>query len=146
MSVTVTVQGHDGSRLNVDVIRYERPEATDEADANWLVARIEVTNGTFSGTVEDSLTTQDFQEFRGQLVKALDVGDGVAEFRTLEEILEVKVTINRLGQANVSGRLRSLDRPSTELSFAFESDQSFLKRTVLDLDAVTNTFPVRPGP
>ena len=142
MSTSVSIEGQDGRGV-IRAVAYERPVATDSADANWLTSAIEISTGNFSGVVDGALTTEDVDQFRQDLAKALEAGNGIAEFRTLEQILELKIILNARGHATVFGALHSLDRPATVLSFSFETDQSFLRRTASDVDGIVEAFPIR---
>ena len=77
------IGGH-GGHIKIDVQGYERPETSDEDDANWLVARCKVAVAEFSCILKLSLVTRDFAEFLAQLEKAVDSLNGTTTFTTLE--------------------------------------------------------------
>jgi hypothetical protein len=145
MAKTMEIGGH-GGHIKIDVRGYERPETSDEDDANWLVARCNVTVGEFSCILKLSLVTRDFAEFLAQLEKAVDSLNGAATFTTLEEGLHLEIKFNHAGHADLFGRARSqtsLVPDQSVLSFSFETDQSFLARTVRELKGIVKQFPIR---
>ena len=68
---------------------------------------------------------------------------GTASFQTYEDNLRLTVEIKRSGQAEVSGTARRRDKPRVDLSFAVESDQTFLTETCSQLASVVQGFPVK---
>jgi hypothetical protein len=149
MTKAVEIQGH-GGHIKIEVQGYERPEATDEDDANWLVASCSVVVGEFSCILRLSLVTSDFVQFLAQLEDAVRSLSGNATFISLEEGLQIEIKFNHAGHADLFGRARSrisLVPDQSELSFSFETDQSFLARTVRELKGIVTQFPVRkPAP
>jgi len=142
---TMEICGH-GGRIEVQIFDYERPNATDEDDANWLKAKCSVFVGEFTCVLQISPVTHDFVRFLRQLEEAVRQMKGTAAFATLEGELAVEIKFESAGQADVFGRARSqtsLVPDQTALSFSFETDQSFLTQTVRELTAIVAQFPVR---
>ena len=79
---------------------------------------------------------QGFAAFRASL------GPAMADLRARLHSRPIR-TLNTTGKAAVTGTLREPDRPRTTLTFSFESDQTFMRRTVDALNEVTQQFPVR---
>jgi hypothetical protein len=145
MTKTVEIRGHSG-HIKIEVQGYERPEATDDDDANWLVASCNVVVGEFTCILRLSLVTSDFVQFLAQLEKAVGSLSGNATFATLEEGLQVEINFNCAGHADLFGRARSrisLVPKQSELSFSFETDQSFLAQTLRELKGIVAQFPIR---
>jgi hypothetical protein len=145
MSKTMEIGGH-GGHIKIDVQRYERPETSDEDDANWLATQCNVAVGEFSCILKLSLVTRDFTEFLAQLEKAVDSLNGSATFTTMEEGLHIEIKFNHAGHANVFGRAgsqTSIVPEQSVLSFSFETDQSFLAQTVRELKGIVTQFPIR---
>jgi hypothetical protein len=145
MAKTMEIGGH-GGHIKIDVQGYQRPETSDEDDANWLVARCKVTVGEFSCTLKLSLATRDFAEFLVQLDKAVDSLNGTATFTTLEDGLHIEIRFNRAGHADLFGRVRSqtaLIPDQSVPSFSFQTGQSFLAQTVRELKGIVTKFPTR---
>ena len=127
---------------------YERPDATDEYDANWLRARCSITVAEFSAVLSLALVTHDFARFADELEQAVQLLKGKATFSTAEDGLAVEIRFKTAGHAEVFGSARSQtsfvpDAPV--LSFSFETDQSFLAHTVREVKTVVSQFPVRSG-
>jgi hypothetical protein len=145
MAKSMEIGGH-GGHIKMDVQGYERPETSDEDDANWLVAQCKVAAAEFSCILKLSLVTRDFVEFLAQLEKAVDSLNGAATFTTLEEGLHIEIKFNHAGHADLFGRARSQTSMVPEqsvLSFSFETDQSFLAQTVRELKGIVMQFPIR---
>ena len=142
MSVNVEVAG-EAAHVRIEVIGYENPAAENLSDANWLTCRVEVRVRGFEGRVDASFTTQEFAAFSRSLRSAVSDLKGEATFETDEDALRLDVKFNTTGKAAVTGTLHEPDRPRTTLTFSFESDQTFMRRTVDALNEVTRQFPVR---
>ena len=138
--------GGRGGHIKIRVQGYERPETSDEDDANWLVTRCSVAVAEFSCILKLSLVTRDFAEFLSRLEKAVDALNGTATFTTLEEGLHVAIGFNHAGHADVVGRARSQTSTGpgqSVVSFSFETDQSLLAQTVRELKGIVKQFPIR---
>jgi hypothetical protein len=71
-------------RTCIDIQGFERPETTEEDDANWLVAKCKIVASEFSCDLRLSLVTHEFTPFLAGLEKAARSRKGTATFRTLE--------------------------------------------------------------
>jgi hypothetical protein len=98
--------------------------------------------GSFSGQVRASFRTEEFVRFLEELQPAYPQVSGTAHFRTLEGWLELTVQIERLRTTRVSGVARTDLSPRAELTFWFNTDQSFVGQTCRELEAVVSRFPV----
>lgn len=127
----------------VTVRGYEREAALNPYDSNWLRCSAEVEQGAFRGTVEASFATSDFSRFLSELDQVMNGSGAVASFTTMEEALDFRVEVDRAGRATVTGKLRELGELGADLSFAFESDRSFLTAAHSDLKRIVATFPER---
>jgi hypothetical protein len=139
----LTLLGELGRRLVIEVHGYERDEALDPYDANWLRCSAEVEQGAFRGSVKASFATGDLTRFLSELDGIMTGSRAVASFDTMEEALAFRVEVNRAGRAMVTGKLREADAPRAELSFAFETDRSFLMTAHADLKRIVSAFPER---
>jgi len=142
MSVKVEVAGQ-AAHVKIEVVGYENPAAENLSDANWLTCRVEVSVRGFEGHVDAAFTTQDFAAFGRSLRSAVADLKGEAVFETDEDALRLKVEFSSIGTVSITGVLREPDRPRTSLTFSFESDQTYMRRTVGTLDEVDHQFPVR---
>jgi hypothetical protein len=74
---TVQIRG-DGKVIQIEVFGYERPDAVEADDANWLKARCSVTVADFSATLSLSLVAHDFARFAHELGEAVQLLKGTA--------------------------------------------------------------------
>ena len=144
MTNSVQIRG-DGNVIQIEVFGYERPDASDEYDANWLRARCSVTVAEFSAVLSVALVTHDFARFADELEQAVQLLKGTASFSTAEAGLGLEIRFTTAGHAEVFGsaRSRSYVPGVSELLFSFETDQSFLAHTVREVRAIVSRFPVR---
>lgn len=141
--VTMRIEGHSGRKVVVAVHGYERDDADNPDDANWVRSSVTAEMGSFGGAVEAAFCTHDFARFLAALKEVVAGTGPMASFRTHEEALEVDVQVERTGQATVTGTLRQTDQGTTSLAFSFSSDVTYLTHTVRDLQQVVESFPVR---
>jgi len=142
---TIQIRG-DGNIIQIEVFGYERPDANDEYDANWLRARCSVSVAEFSAVLSLALATHDFARFADELEQAVQLIKGTATFSTVEAGLAIEIKFTTAGHAEVFGSARSQTSNVPDvsvLSFSFETDQSFLARTVRELKTIVSRFPVR---
>jgi len=144
MSVNVEFPGH-AAHVLIDVVGYETSAAVNLSDANWLTCRVEVRAGAFCGHIDTALTTQDFAAFSRSLRAGVTDCKGDVVFVTDEDAFRLDVHFDTTGRVSITGVLREPGRSKTFLSFSFESDQTFMRRTLATLDEVNSQFPVRNG-
>ena len=142
MSAQITISGQ-GATIGIVIIGYEREQAENESDANWLSCSVDLRVGAFSAQYAANFATNDFREFRKQLLAHLEQQIAVAKFECDELPLVLSVALSRAGIGRVSGRATSTGQPSAALDFSFETDQSFLRSTLQQLDAALAAYPVR---
>lgn len=143
--VTLNLRGELGRRLTISVHGYERDTSHDPYDANWLRCSAEVELGQFHGSVDAAFTTHDFARFLSELAQVVQGAAVAASFQTIEECLSIRVEVDRAGRVVVRGKLREIDSEGAALSFAFDSDLSFLRETQSELIQVASEFPERKG-
>jgi hypothetical protein len=139
--MSVPIKG-DGGLIVISIMNYERPQADNQSDANWLTSAVDITVGPFSGRFGLSLTTQDFVRFNTDLDQMLRTLKGKSIFQTDEDALYLEIEMGSLGHAKVSGIARDSITQS-ELIFKFPTDQSYLLQTKTALAEVVTRFPVR---
>ena len=143
MSIQMKVPSGVGAELAISVRGYERPESEDPDDGNWLVCDVHVRTSGHSASYGASFTTHDFVDFREQLKKTLHDLQGEATFTTMENALEFALVFSRTGHVLVRGKTALTGGMSAELSFSFETDQSYVAETAQGLDQIVHAFPVR---
>lgn len=137
-----TLKG-EGAELAIHVASYERPDADNQSDANWLHCKVTGAFGRFSGSGEYSIITSELAEFEDSLRAGIEGRSPKVSFSTTEEGFGWDIEFNSRGQATVSGFLKSPGNPKAKLSFSFQSDQSYLQQTLSDLIGVNQQFPIR---
>jgi hypothetical protein len=142
MGDRVTIAGGPG-KIVIEVFAYERRAAKNEDDANWLVTRVTVAVPPFSGSWDAAITTHELAIFQGELKIALASLSGTAKFRGMEGDLSLIIEFNKRGGAEVTGVSKPNGFLGTELHFDFETDQTFLKKTLQELEKVLQQFPVK---
>jgi hypothetical protein len=151
MSNTVTFAGN-GGKIVIEVIGYEIPapsgaDLKDGAwDANWLSARLKAEAGSFCGTFWLSLQTPELTGLCAELERATDSMSGQATFTNLENDLKLTISFGQRGAAEIAGVLTPGGSSPGTLHFQFQSDQSYLVRSVEDLKCLTRQFPFRGDP
>jgi hypothetical protein len=129
--------------LSIDVISYERPVSGDYHDDNWLIVKINVSAGGFSGSATATIQAAELIDFSEQLHSFYDTLTGTAEFSTLEDQLHLTFTGNGKGGVRLSGIVLDAPGIGNSLSFSFDFDQTHLQKSLKELDAVLSAFPVR---
>jgi hypothetical protein len=132
-----------GGRVSVEVSDYERSGTPDFHDANWLIASVSISAGSFSGSFAISIGTYDLVELHRQLRLALDALVGTVSFENMETDLALTVEFQGNGKARIAGEARPHSSPAGTLAFAFDSDQSYLALTLEQLSAILRRFPVK---
>jgi len=145
MSEQITVNGHRGS-LIINVSSYERPDANDPDDANWLKSDATIKVGVFTGAFRFSLTTYDLITFYQAFKTGLSTLSGTVPFRTTESDIVLEILFDSRGSAVIKGCFEPQESLEASLRFRFDSDQSYLAQTAFQLDAVIRRFPVKQAP
>jgi hypothetical protein len=142
MSRRVTIAGHAG-KIVLDVFGYENPTASDYDDANWLDAKLTADVGPFSGTFAIALRTTELVRLCSDLEPAVRSVSGHFSFESTETNLAIEGHFGHGGSVELTGAVRPPFEPRIALHFRLESDQSFLSRTVDELNLLINEFPVK---
>jgi len=130
-------------RIEVDIMSYERAASGEYSDDNWLSVSITVRVGGFSGRVDAAIVTDELVRFADQLHRLYEALTGSAEFTTLEGQLSLTLSCDALGHITLRGEILDQAGIGNRLSFHLDLDQSFLQKSIGELDAVIRAFPVR---
>ncbi|MDT8915117.1 hypothetical protein [Amycolatopsis sp. PS_44_ISF1] len=140
---SVTLGARGGDRLVITVLGRMHAGATDFWDGNWLFSPVEITAGGFTARVPAGLRADELRTFREQLAKAYDDFGGVARLTSMEEWLELTVTVAKSGQVEVAGEAIDGNATGNKLSFRIGGlDQSGLPAILDDLSSIEAEFPV----
>jgi hypothetical protein len=129
--------------IAVDVLGYEREPVGEYYDDNWLRIKIQVAGSGFRGSASAAILTEDLAQFTSQLHPLYEKIGGTAKFSTMEGQLELNLTCDKVGRVALTGFVKERPGFGFRLDFAFQLDQSHLKTTLAQLDAVTENFPIR---
>ena len=128
--------------LTVNVLGYENSRPATVSDANWLRAHIQLETRGCVVRVDAALTTQDVKYFLDELEVVHSALDGTASLTTDEEAISLRVKVTKTGAAQISGELKELGSSNFKLEFEFESDQSYLWRTLAGLRGIHQMYPI----
>ena len=140
----VSIAG-DGFRLLLRVAGYERPSLESGDDANWLAGEAELTadvGGSFRARRGVSLRTEELVAFRRPLRRLVKDLDGEATLSHMEDELGCTIRLHR-GTGELNAFVRE-HVPGVELRVeGVRTDQSYLKETAMQLDALVSDFPIK---
>lgn len=138
----VPIRCDGGDCLTITILGRSHPGTTDYWDGNWVRAAIEVAAGDFRGSVSGDLRAEELAQFHEQLACLQQSLRGTAEFETMERWLSIHVTGD--GKGHMEFRCIICDQPGigNTLDCRLATDQTFTRRTVTELAAVVQAFPV----
>jgi hypothetical protein len=145
MTIEATVAG-DGCKLVLRVSGYERPQLDSGADANWLQGEVELVTagGAFRARQGVSLRTEELAAFRDQLAGLVETLNGEAVLEHMEEELGCTIKL-KSGVGELEAFVREHvggDMRVTEVRV----DQSYLQRSLGEMNALVTSFPVKGEP
>jgi hypothetical protein len=132
--------------LLVEPGRYERPEADDFWDGNWVRANVTVVAGAFRGSYAADLRADEFEQFHRELAELYRALIGEARYKALEPWLDIRVVGDGLGHLKATCELRDDSSFGARLWFELTFDQTELKLRLADLAELVRLFPVRGRP
>lgn len=142
-------QGADHVALSVVSRPYA--DAGDDWDVDWLVAPVEISVGSFRGSIRTLLRASELQRFRLALEELDKTAKGQAKFESIETWLMLSLAATTLGALEVSGEV--LDQPGmgNRLRFWLRSDLAIadVRGWIRSLKAIEAAYPVlgfRAGP
>ena len=132
----------DKERLEValaSVPAGRKPEGSD-----WIEAQVEIDVGAFKGRLKINLLVSEIIRFKKQLEEVYEKVGGVAEFKTLEDQLSIRIEVDKLGHVRASGYLLDDFDAGNKLNFNMSYDQTLLWHTISEIDeALFELFPQR---
>ena len=132
-SVQLGVDAGDHVLINIE----DRLDDTDD----WLNSTVSVVAGEFRGTVSAMLMTIDFALFRRRIELLHRTLDGSALFETIEHQLHIECIGNGMGRIQIKGTIADGVIEGTQLTFEFDSDQTFLPPIIRQLKKIEAAFP-----
>lgn len=131
----------DKDRIEVNFIA--TPDEASSTVAEWIRGEVKFQVGAFSGQLEINLCLSDVIRFKEQLDPVYETLEGIAEFKTLEDQLVIRIEIDRLGHVQASGHIVDDFTSGNKLFFNIRYDQTLLWHTISEIDEAL--FELRPG-
>jgi hypothetical protein len=128
-------------RVEIDVLRYEQPR--EFHDDEWLAIQITVCVGQFSGKIDAAILTKELVLFVEQLRPLFETLHGSAEFVTLEDQLNLRLSGDGRGHIKLKGHVADRPGDGNQLNFNLDFDQSQLGVSIQELEKVIAEFPFR---
>jgi hypothetical protein len=125
--------GHD-EHERVEMLSCSMP--TFDCGYEWVAVRTSVRVGGFTAEVEMTILKGDLESFRDQLVSLKDLCSDTAGFTTIEGQLWLLLEVDRKGDIQINGKIYDRAGGGNVLSFTIQIDQSYLLRTLSELDQV----------
>ena len=139
----ITFGQWEGEKLVVEVHGYVQDKYDNYYDANWMRVSMEIRAGKFSGNTDALFMTAELVKFAQQLRELYQSLEGTAEFKTMENQLNLKVSGDGKGHMKIAGEVRDDASLGNRLIFSFDLDQTFIKQSLNELEKIISTFPVR---
>lgn len=134
--------GDEAEYLTLTVHDRNIPDSTDYWDGNWLSCTAEVSVGTFRGSLNGLLRSDEFAQCLTGLEELYRRLNGEALFETLEAWLAFRVIGDGKGHIEVQGRLRDDQVHGNTLEFRLFFDQTYLPSIIRQLRATLEQFPI----
>lgn len=135
---------HGDIKLTVEVLRRPYPRG-DAWSRTFVEAAVRANLPGFTANVRGHLGILDLIDFRSALGTVNDTLTGTANLATLDPLLGLGLSVDHLGHLiwNVAVVDPARAYPA-QLSFRFESDQTYLPSILSQIDAVLAAYPVMP--
>ena len=110
------------------------PANPKTAGYDWTKALVQIEVGGFKGAVEIYMCVSDMISFKEQLEPVYQTLQGVAEFKTIEGQLYIRIEADKLGHVQASGYLLDELASGNKLDFEIQYDQTLLWHTLAEID------------
>jgi len=145
MAAEFEVRG-DGALIRVSILGYERPDAQDYDDGNWLNATARIAISGFRAEFPYAAYAPDLAGFLDELSALYSSMIGTASYHSLEEDFILGGRIDELGGIEWNCVAHHPHGMGAKLEFRFTSDQSHLPDLISQLTDVLSKYPVRGLP
>lgn len=108
----------------------------DRKSPSWLQGLVQIDVGGFKSEVGIWFDLSDLLRFKEQLEPLYERLEGVAEFKTLEDQLAIRIEVDKLGHVHASGYLLDNFDRGNKLHFNIVYDQTLLWHTIAEIDEV----------
>lgn len=107
-----------------------------EDSEDWLKANVDFEQTGFKAEFVFSMMKNDFNPFSEELKVINETLNGEATFSTIEDNVQINITTDGIGHLKISGYLRHPNSWNLILNFEFESDQTFLKGMLQEIENI----------
>ena len=119
-------------RLEISLVGARSDSKVEGYD--WIKGRVQVEMGAFKGELEICLYVSDIIRFKEQLEPLYERLEGVAEFKTIEDQLSIRIEVDKLGHVQASGYPLDDFVAGNKLYFNMNYDQTLLWHTISEID------------
>jgi hypothetical protein len=130
----IHIEGEIQQRLIINFIKVHGfPDSTSHAGGYDVNGEVEIRseNYFFKGSIW--ITTGEIFSFHEDLKEFYRNCNGKARIQNFENNFELLIEIDKLGRTTIQGKYKEHQHVNNELIFSFESDQSYLVKTLEEL-------------
>ena len=138
--------GDNYSHIVVDIIQYRYPNKTNFGDGNWVDARIMVVLPGYTADFSAYLRIDEINNFMKDMKTAYQDLQSIVRFQPREPWIEFIMEPNKPGQFIIKGKATNPLGIGAVLSFEFRNNQSYFMETIVQVDKIMKTFPVKGNP
>jgi hypothetical protein len=85
-----------GNFIRIELLKLSHLNTEMDWDANWIKGFVKLKAGGFSGEFNSYFMTTDFISFKTELTKLYDKLNGITNFQTLENQVDIKIRATEL--------------------------------------------------
>ncbi|OZB96159.1 hypothetical protein [Paenibacillus sp. XY044] len=116
------------------------PQTTSHSGGYDTESSIKIKSGSYYASGSVWISTGEIYVFKNQLKEIYESCIGTAKLTNDEADLEVTVTIENRGRAIIEGRYKEYPSIDNELIFFFEADQSYIGKTLEEINEMTTIY------
>ncbi len=126
----------------VEVLGRSYPNALDYWDGNWLEAHLSAEIPGFKVNCPLSIRTDELHSFLTELRSLYSILQGKAQFRTMEEGLQINLEAGKGGHIELKAKIQFPIGTGAILELGFEIDQTYLPSILNQVEIVISCFPI----
>ena len=130
--------------LSIDEV-WGFPNETNYGGGYYAKGLLSIRAGAYSVSAEHYFTTGELYRFFIALKQGFDTLSGEAVLENTERELELKCEFTKLGHVIISGTFQAIPSVNNFLSFAIKTDQTQVKDSISNLQAVYDVFGDNKG-
>jgi len=128
--------------IRIEAIKFKFPDADFDWDRNWVLSKVTIKAGVFSGQFPAEFMTADFEFLKRQLMLLDEDFNKTAKFSPLEQQLFLTITGDGLGHFVIDCEATPAPNGGQKLTFSLTFDQTEIKNYVRQLARITKQFPI----